>query len=236
MAGAAPAGRPLTAPAAFAALVAAYGADPTAARAVGAELLDRYAEPHRRYHTVAHLQAVLGWLAVLGDGVEPEPARRAALAAWFHDAVYDPARADNEERSAALAGTRLAGLGVPADPAAAVAGLVRATATHVAPPGDPAVALLLDADLAVLGAPAARYAGYAAAVRAEYAHLPDDAFRRGRAAVLRDLLARPRLYRTDAAYHRLERAARANLAAELAALAAPTPLTGGDAGGAAPPP
>lgn len=78
---------------------------------------------------------------------------------------------------------------------AEVARLVRLTATHDPRPAVDAGALLCDADLAILAADPAGYDTYAAAVRWEYAHLPNEVFRAGRAAVLRSLLGRPALYR-----------------------------------------
>src|SRR5688572_5335606 len=90
-----------------------------------AALVDSLGEPHRHYHTLAHVEACLGWLAWFGVAA----ARRAEveLALWFHDAIYDPRRADNERRSAALAGEHLGGLGVPEVVIRRVAGLVLAT-------------------------------------------------------------------------------------------------------------
>ena len=105
------------------------------------------------------------------------------LAAWFHDAVYDGER-DAEERSAAWAEDALAPL-VPAPVVAEVARLVRLTETHQPDDADPNGCALSDADLAILAAPPDRYDEYVAAVRREYAHLPDDVFDAGRAAVLR---------------------------------------------------
>jgi predicted metal-dependent HD superfamily phosphohydrolase len=64
----------------------------------------------------------------------------------------------------------------------------------------------------------ARYAEYAADVRREYAHVDDADFRRGRDAVLRDLLAKPRLFHTAYAFEHWEAPARANVERELAAL------------------
>ncbi|MEU3060902.1 hypothetical protein AB0P12_04745 [Streptomyces subrutilus] len=181
-------------------------------------LLAAWAEPWRRYHTTAHLADVLARIDVLA----PHAADPAAveLAAWFHDAVYRPDRSENEERSAALAERALAELG--ADPArtAEAARLVRLTVTHDPAPGDTNGEALCDADLAVLAGSPEAYADYAAAVRAEYGFVPDDAFRTGRAAVLRQLLALPRLFRTPHGAAHWEAPARANLAAELAALTA----------------
>ncbi|MFJ3724230.1 hypothetical protein ACIPYQ_16870 [Streptomyces sp. NPDC090045] len=182
-------------------------------------LLAAWAEPQRRYHTTAHLADVLARIDVLA----PHAADLAAvqLAAWFHDAVYRPDRSENEERSAALAERALPELGIADVRTAEVARLVRLTVTHDPAPGDTDGEVLCDADLAVLaGAPEA-YAGYAAAVRAEYGFVPDEAFRTGRAAVLRQLLDLPRLFRTPYGTTHWEAPARANLAAELAALDAP---------------
>ncbi|MER5869229.1 hypothetical protein [Streptomyces sp. NPDC002044] len=181
-------------------------------------LLAAWAEPQRRYHTTAHLADVLARIDVLA----PHAADPAAveLAAWFHDAVYRPDRSENEERSAAMAERALPELGVDPGRTAETARLVRLTVTHDPAPGDTNGEALCDADLAVLAGDGPAYAAYAAAVRAEYGFVPDDAFREGRAAVLRQLLDLPRLFRTPYGAAHWEAPARANLAAELAALTA----------------
>ncbi|MFJ6135887.1 hypothetical protein [Kitasatospora sp. NPDC092286] len=182
----------------------------------GRELLRRWAEPQRRYHTTDHLRAVLSHVDTLaGHADAPDTVR---LAAWFHDAVYRPDRSENEERSAALAVRALTEAALPAARVAEVARLVRLTTTHRPAPGDRDGEVLCDADLAVLGGTPEAYAAYAAAVRAEYAFVPEPDFRAGRAAVLRRLLALPALYRTPAARERFDAPARANLAAELGLL------------------
>ena len=53
--------------------------------------------------------------------------------------------------------------------------------------------VLSDADLAILARAADRYQDYAADVRREYAHVPDPAFRSGRAAILAGFAARTRI-------------------------------------------
>ncbi|HEU4424372.1 MAG TPA: metal-dependent phosphohydrolase [Pilimelia sp.] len=191
--------------------------DPAVA-AAGADLLDRWAQPQRVYHTTDHLCAVLDVIdAHAGDADNPDLVR---VAAWWHDAVYDPrALGDaNERDSATLARTVLAGLGVPREAVAEVGRLVLLTAGHAAKPGDRDGGLLCDADLAVLAGTPPAYDAYAAAVRREYAHVPDPEFRAGRAAILRRLLVLPSLYRLPGPRAAWEGAARANLARELAAL------------------
>ncbi|GII65519.1 hypothetical protein Skr01_56040 [Sphaerisporangium krabiense] len=196
----------------------ALAGDSAASQAVGAELAARWAEPHRRYHTPAHLRAVLAATEPLAGHARDLVAVR--LAAWFHDAVYEGRPGWDEERSAQLASSRLARLGGGlARRAGEVARLVRLTAGHGPEPGDRDGEVLCDADLAVLASPG--YDAYARAVREEYRHVPEEAFRTGRACVLAGLLAMPALYRTAPAREMWEKTARANVRAELAALTAP---------------
>jgi predicted metal-dependent HD superfamily phosphohydrolase len=186
-----------------------------AARA-GADLLKRWGEPHRHYHTANHLSMVL---AVVDEQAGHAPdADAVRLAAWFHDAVYDPRRVDNEEASALLAEGALPGLGVAPDRVAEVARLVRLTASHDPVPGDRNGELLTDADLAVLASPAETYLAYTAAVRREYAHVSEPQFAAGRAGVLNNLLCLPSLFHTPVLHDRWEDLARTNLTRELTTL------------------
>ncbi len=191
--------------------------DPDSTRA-GEMVIARWREPHRHYHTLAHLTAVLDVVDQHADLAGRAHVVR--LAAWFHDAVYDPRAAGdaNERDSAALAGNVLTELGVPTSEVAEVRRLVLLTAGHSVAPDDLDGALLCDADLAVLAAPPARYERYAAAIRREYAHVPEPAFRAGRAAVLTGLLALPALFRLPPLATRWEEPARDNVRRELAAL------------------
>lgn len=182
------------------------------------DLLGRWAEPQRRYHTTAHLLAVLDHIDTLAPYAEhPDLVR---IAAWFHDAVYRPDRSENEERSARLAERALAEAGLSRRQTDEVARLVLLTTTHDAAPDDQDGAVLCDADLAILAAAPDAYRAYTDAVREEYGFVPDDAFRAGRSAVLAQLLALPRLFRTPHGERRWEAAARANLTGELRALRA----------------
>lgn len=196
------------------------GAPVERVRAVGEDLVDRWREPHRVYHSRLHLADVLDALEVLAGGPMTGPATtgrerwRAAVALWFHDAVHDGQAGADEERSAALAHDLLAPL-APADDVEEVVRLVLLTADHDPAAGDLPGALVCDADLAILGSSPARYTRYTHQVRAEYGHVPDDAFRAGRAAVLEQLLALPALYRTPAGRDRWAASAEANLRGEL---------------------
>lgn len=185
---------------------------------LGSELLDRWGEPHRRYHTATHLLAVLEALDRLLERSDAAVREAVLLSAWFHDAVYEGAAGDDERASASLAVERLRSRTSEAT-AREVERLVLLTARHDVQPGDRAGQLLCDADLAILGSPPGEYARYAAAVREEYAHIPDEAFIMGRRAVLERLLALDPLYHTDQARVLWAGTAAGNLARELESLA-----------------
>ncbi|MFF2215564.1 HD domain-containing protein [Streptomyces antibioticus] len=176
-------------------------------------LLTRWQEPQRHYHTLTHLTAVLDHVDTL-EAYATDPAA-VRLAAWFHDAVYLPDRSENEERSARLAERALPEAGVPGARTAEVARLVRLTVTHDPADDDRDGQVLCDADLAILAAPPSAYAAYTAAVREEYHFVPNDAFRAGRSAILRQLLDLPRLFHTPYGAAEWEPTARYNLRGEL---------------------
>ena len=195
---------------------AALTGDSPTSRTEWAAVVGAWSEPHRRYHDLAHLAAVLGLVDELAAHAADPTAVR--LAAWYHDVAYDPLRGDNEEVSAARARIGLLGLVAPAV-VTEVGRLVELTAGHDPEPGDANGAVLCDADLAVLASPPQAYVAYATAIRAEYAHFSDAEFTAGRIAVLERLLALPALFRTPTAQE-WTATARANLTAELALLRA----------------
>ena len=178
------------------------------------DLLARWSETHRKHHTVTHLHEMLDAIGLLaGAGIEFD--REAVeLAAWFHDAVYEIGRDDNEDRSAELARELLASSPFRDE----VARLVLVTKTHEVADDDVNGAVLSDADLSVLGSDAFRYRSYAAAVRDEYAGVPDEVFKPARAQVLSSFLDGS-IFHTSAGRERWEETARRNIAEEIAALA-----------------
>lgn len=177
------------------------------------QLETRYGEPHRAYHTLEHVRACLAHFDAV-RALLRQPAR-VELAIWFHDAIYDPRAADNEERSAQWAYEALRAAGAGEEAAQQVAALIRLT-QHGAEPGDGRpdgndASLLLDIDLAILGADPAAFDAYEAQIRREYSWVPWPEFCRKRAAVLRTFTQRPAIYRTDYFRRRFEESARQNL-------------------------
>ena len=188
----------------------------------GNDLLSRWSEPARRYHTTTHLVEMFWALEELEEGheIDDRQGSLARLAAWFHDAIYDPSAmpGSNEADSATLARKTLRELTISDRDVDAVDRLVRLTARHDADAAEPLDAAFHDADLWILSAPDERFDEYCDQVRQEYAHVPDARYRNARAAILMPLLHRDRIYRTSHALHGWETPARINLGRELTRL------------------
>jgi predicted metal-dependent HD superfamily phosphohydrolase len=178
-------------------------------------LLARYREPQRHYHTIQHLDECFErWREIRDHAAHPA---EVALALWFHDAIYDTHRSDNEALSAVLARDTALGLGVAADTAQRIADLILFTRHAVEPEGADAEALV-DVDLSILGAASARFDEYERQVRREYAWVAEETFRQRRAEVLEQFLGRRHIYSTALFRERYELPARANLERSLQAL------------------
>jgi predicted metal-dependent HD superfamily phosphohydrolase len=171
------------------------------------ELTTRYAEAHRHYHTLSHVDACLAWLDWFYASAE-HPGE-VELALWFHDAVYDPGAADNERRSAELAVDWLERLGGDHEAIRRIASHIENTACHDALRGD--AALVNDIDLTILGADRTEFDRFENAIRCEYAAAPDEAFAAGRRQILESFLARDEIFKVSGIRAELEATARANL-------------------------
>jgi predicted metal-dependent HD superfamily phosphohydrolase len=172
------------------------------------ELIARYSETHRKYHTPQHLNECIARLEAALELAEHSGEVEIAL--WFHDAVYDVKRQDNELQSALWAKCSTLEAGATPQCADRIYALVMAT-QHAARPSSRDEQLLVDIDLSILGAPQARFDEYELQVRQEYAWVPDGLFRRKRRAILEDFLARPFIYCTSHFHSAFEAAARENL-------------------------
>jgi predicted metal-dependent HD superfamily phosphohydrolase len=187
------------------------------------ELVRAYTAPDRHYHNLAHIEAMLGLMRAHERALSDPAVVEAAI--WFHDAVYDTRRHDNEERSAEFAAEQLAGV-LSSDRIERVAKMIRATAGHAVPEGfdDDAsrdCALFLDMDLAILGSTPDAFADYEAAVRREYGWVPEALWIEGRRKVLQAFLARAAIYASPPFRASHETAARENLTRSLERLLPP---------------
>ena len=181
------------------------------------QVLAGWNEPHRAYHTTQDLLETLTLLDEWSRG-EEWPAT-VALALFFHDLVYDPRRADNEDLSALVAREMLASLLLPQAQIEAVVRLIDIT-KHAARPLSEDEKLMVDVDLSILGAAPERYAQYQLQVRREYAHVPEPLFTRARLALLEAFLQAPALFHTARGRAAFDAVAARNLTQEVAQLRA----------------
>jgi predicted metal-dependent HD superfamily phosphohydrolase len=187
---------------------------------VFSDLDERYRGAGRFYHTWEHVSRCLDERAAVHSLCASPLAVELAL--WFHDAVYDPRGADNEQRSARLARDASDAMGINPALADLSARLILATAHGALPleeeDGDRDSALVQDIDLAILGAEPRLFRVYEKNIRREYSFLAEEEYRKGRITVLGRFLSRRRIYRSDPFHRRYEETARRNLRASLASL------------------
>lgn len=179
------------------------------------QLFQAYSTPSRFYHTLAHIQDCLTQF----DQVKALAAQPAAieLAIWFHDAIYDPKRSDNEQKSAEWASLALDQSGLSPALVQTVSQLILAT-RHDSQIGDLDGRLLVDIDLSILGQEESRFWQYSQNIRKEYSWVPVSLYRQKRAAVLQGFLERDPIYSVEFFRERFEGQARTNLSGAIANL------------------
>lgn len=180
-------------------------------------LKSHYSEKHRAYHNLKHISDCLAEFNSIRRRCENADAVEFAL--WFHDVIYDPKAKDNEEQSATLAKRVCADVKLPAHFGMCVETLILAT-KHAAEPIGNDTQIIVDVDLSILGQSEVAFDKYERNIRAEYTWVPERQFRSGRAAILKNFLARERIFSTEHFHLKYEAAARANLARSLQKLTA----------------
>lgn len=195
--------------------------DPVEVQALWQTVTTRYNEAQRAYHTLSHIEQLFAQFEQVESHLD-EP-HIIALALYYHDVIYEPKRVDNELKSAEYAVEVLQKY-LSAAQCRHIYALIMMTATHqldelVDANKRSDATYLLDMDLSVLGGAWSEYEQYASAVRQEFAQVPVTDYRIGRTAVLKGLLAHPKLYLTEYYFERLEEQARDNIKRELTSLA-----------------
>ena len=188
---------------------------PTLSPEVFDQLIEAYTLPDRFYHNLIHIEDCLfifdqtQFLAVHPEEVE--------LAIWFHDAIYEPRRNNNEQRSAEWAKRVIQQSGLPGEIAERVPQLILAT-RHNEEVTNTDAQLMVDVDLSILGRENSVFWRYEENIRKEYAWVPDDLFRQRRIEILSGFLNRPYLYYHQEYRARFEEQARVNLTQAIARL------------------
>lgn len=193
-------------------LTSRYTSDPTLQLQLWLELEQLYTSAGRHYHTLQHINSLLQLSAQFEEQILQLDLFQFAI--FYHDAIYEPLRYDNEEQSADLARRRLHQLGLPEPEVELVTQLIMATKTHQSL-ALPDANLLLDFDLAILAAPHEQYTQYTCQVREEYKMVPETEYRKGRIKVLQRFLSQENIYKTEGIRQEYECQARNNLQQEI---------------------
>ncbi len=174
-----------------------------------------YTQPHRYYHNQSHISECLRLFA--NHRHQANYPGEVEIALWFHDAIYDPRRSDNEERSAVWISDYLQTNGANTEAIARITDLILATKTHTHLNSIDRQ-LTIDIDLAILGYSREAFEAYDRAIRQEYAWVREPQYKQARSSVLQGFLQRPRIYSTEAFLDLYEHQARSNLRAKIAEL------------------
>lgn len=165
-----------------------------------------YNEVHRHYHNWSHIESMMdtAWGVIPGGLRNPH----AIVALVLHDVIYEPARNDNEDNSAAFATEALEGCR-EAD-IEKVCAIIMATKGHQAS-SSVHMSYVLDLDLSILGSEYETCMEYDDKIRREYAFVPNEVFNVHRAAFLNKMLDQPQIYFTEVFRRMFEERARENM-------------------------
>jgi predicted metal-dependent HD superfamily phosphohydrolase len=169
-----------------------------------------YTEPQRFYHNITHIRDCLIQLHKHLEELQDDSCNRIELAIWFHDAIYDTKRNDNEEKSADFACEAIRAI-KNSDLELTVRELILDT-KHKKMPRTIDGQILCDIDLSILGQNENVFDQYDANIRKEYAWVPEAEYRAGRTKVLQSFLDRPTIFWTEHFRKEYETQARINLA------------------------
>ena len=176
-------------------------------------LQNMYSENHRFYHNPGHIKFLLALFQQFENEIEDKQA--VFFSIWFHDAIYDPQKKDNEKQSAKLAGEELQKISLPKEKISKIEKLILATEKHSAENTDADGKLFLDFDLAILGAKDDVYDEYKNAIRSEYSFVPKEIYITERKRILQNFLQRDFIYFTQTMRGKFEEKARRNIEREI---------------------
>jgi len=178
-------------------------------------LVTRYTEPHRRYHTLEHIVSMLDeFMEVRIFLISPLSVQGGI---WFHDVIYDVHSNCNEEASAQYAYAELVQLGVSESLILTVCHMIRVSdhkSSSLFESLD--TQLFLDLDVAILGKSWSEFLVFESGIRYEYQHVPELVYCRERIKVLEALSSQ--LYMTEYGKQSYQLAASRNLKRMIAIL------------------
>lgn len=199
----------------FTSLANRYSDDKSLTEKLWNEIQSAYSDKGRHYHTLSHLDNLLLQLEKVKAQINDWDVVLFAL--FYHDIIYKATSDKNEEKSAELARSRLAGLSFSSDRIAKCVSIILSTKGHTVT-GDNDTDYFTDADLSILGQEPSLYSEYARQVRKEYSIYPDFVYNPGRKKVLNHFLDMPRIFKSQFFFDQFEAQARVNMMNERKAL------------------
>ncbi len=176
------------------------------------ELIRHYSSDNRQYHGLTHIIKLLRLYEEHKFNFQNDDI--VFFAIWFHDAIYNTWRDDNEQKSAFWAKSVLKETTLPVESIEKVVRYIEATKTHESE-NDMDLNFFLDFDLSILGAEEAIYDVYARQIREEFSLTPSFMYKKGRRKILTAMLERPYIYHTSIFQNTMEAKAKENIQREL---------------------
>jgi predicted metal-dependent HD superfamily phosphohydrolase len=175
-------------------------------------IVKSYNNKKRHYHNLNHLENMLGQILLVKQSIHNWHAVLFAL--YYHDAVYNSLKSNNEEESALVAKKIMEKLQVPSETILLATNLILATKQHLKN-DDNDINYFTDADLSILGQPWETYVQYTKQIRKEYAIYPNFMYNPGRKKVLLHFNNMDCIFKTGFFFNNYEITAKQNIAKEL---------------------
>ncbi|MFT5647112.1 MAG: putative metal-dependent HD superfamily phosphohydrolase [Aureispira sp.] len=177
------------------------------------QLYDLYTDSNRHYHNLVHIFNLLNLVDTYKISIEQPLLFE--LAVWYHDAIYNAKAKDNELQSAILV-QKLFSKYLDSRGLSYVNALIMSTEGHFPKLENQDTYLFLDFDLSILAAESSVYNLYSEAIWQEYkiAYIK-VLYNMGRKKVLKNFLARDKIYFSPVFFAKYEAKARQNIRLEL---------------------
>lgn len=160
------------------------------------DLINRYLESHRFYHSVHHVENLLHQIETIYsvyDDVSESDCEILAITAIFHDIVYDPKQTDNEEKSVEFFDSLLSPDKGNDKDINQIRHMILATKRHHKT-GDRLTDLFNMMDMDILFADFPALVFYEYQIRQEYIFADDQMYKFGRLAFLNSIIKDPIYY------------------------------------------
>lgn len=177
------------------------------------ELFNNYEQDNRYYHNLVHIYNFIQLFEEHKSSIERPLLFEVAI--WWHDAIYEAKRNDNETRSAQLA-VRCWKNHLSSTDLKYIAILISSTEKHLPLIEENDVHYFLDMDLSILATNNQVYQQYVHYIEKEYTtYYPKMLYNIGRKKAMKNFHSRPKLYFTAFFYENYEFQAKSNIKLEL---------------------